>query len=112
MERGDRVFRSSSRLGLTFGSLVALVALPGCPMTDDYFVVDSGGSSGAATGGVGGSSGPGGRDGKMPKGDAGGGGLSGATGGISGSGGVSGSGGGSSDGWTTTSPPPGAFSPR
>jgi hypothetical protein len=87
-------------------------------MTDDYFIVDQGASSG-----TGGGSGADGNGGKEPKG-TGGTGLSGTTGGMSGSsgdvgmggssgwGGDAGTGGGSDESWGKMSPPPGGFSPR
>ena len=117
-----RLHRSTSHRELALGSLFALLALPGCPMTDDYFIDEAAGDSGAI-GGSGGS-GPDGKAGKEPKGTGGSagfagmtGGISGTggdigTGGISGSGGDGGSGGSSTDGWGKTSPPPGGFSPR
>jgi hypothetical protein len=116
---GDPFGRLSTRRELALVSLLALVALPGCPMTDDYFVVDQGASSGSS--GVGGSDD--GNGGTAPKGDAGSGGFAAMTGGISGAGGDAGTGGASGSGgnaagggsagdWRTTSPPPGGFSPR
>jgi hypothetical protein len=119
------------RLELALASLIAVLALPGCPISDDFFIEPQ------ATG-SGGASGSGGMAGKAGKGDKGGSAGSDATGGSGvvsgGSGGlVSGGSGGSGgvpttceepcnaprtcenecqDGWITTSTPPGGFSPR
>ena len=118
-------------LELACCSLVALVGLPGCPISDDYFVDPNAGANGAVSGsgGSGGSDGKTGNGGKMPKGDAGSGG-SGLVSGGAGSGGSGGSGGdpieceepcnaprtctmmSCQDGWITTSTPPGGLSPR
>jgi len=107
----------SARLGLVFGSLVALLALPGCPISDDYFIDPSAGTGGASTSG--------GMAGKSGKGDKGG--MAGSGGLVSGGSG-GGAGGptaceelcnvprtcasGCQDGWITTGTPPGGFSPR
>ena len=125
----------SARIELAFASAVALLALPGCPISDDYFVDPNAGADGAASG-SGGSDGMGGKGGKTPKGSGGSGAGAGATGGGlagGGSGGDAGGGGsgggtppeceepcnaprtctnGCQDGWITTSTPPGGFSPR
>jgi hypothetical protein len=114
------------RLELALGSLIAILALPGCPISDDYFIEPQ------ATG-TGGASGEGGLGGKSGKGDKGGSSGSGGTGGsgVSGASGA-GLGGGAGipttceepcnaprtcenecqDGWITTRTPPGGFSPR
>ena len=114
------------RLELALGSLIAILGLPGCPISDDYFIEPQ------ATG-TGGASGEGGLGGKSGKGDKGGSSGSGGTGGsgVSGASGA-GMGGGAGipttceepcnaprtcenecqDGWITTRTPPGGFSPR
>jgi hypothetical protein len=114
---------TARRLELALGSLVAILALPGCPISDDYFIEPSAG--------VGGASGSGGMAGKGDKGGSAGSGGTGGSGVVSGAsgGGTGGSGGVPTtceepcnaprtcvsecqDGWITTSTPPGGFSPR
>ncbi len=131
MAASTRRCLSSSRLELAAASLIALVALPGCPLSDDYFVDPNAGatSANAGVGGLGGTAGMSGMGGKTPKG-GGAGGMEpiGGSGMIAGSGGAGGSGGATEcnetcnaprpcammcqDGWITTSTPPGGFSPR
>jgi hypothetical protein len=117
---------TARRLELTLASLVAVLALPGCPISDDYFIEPQNGADGPQAG-------SGAAGGTTPTGGSG---PEGGSAGSESSGGAGVGGGGSGgsagvpttceepcnaprtcenecqDGWITTSTPPGGFSPR